>query len=551
MRFIKSKRILLSFLVFIFFCGFFPGNDDVYFEVSRNIDLFGKVYKEIAFNYVDEINPEKFMQAGIAGMLKTLDPYTIFIDANRKDEIDLITNGKYGGVGISIGVRGDNVTIIEILDGYSAQKQGLRIGDVLIEAGGTTVSSQNVDDVSSLVKGEPGTMVKLKIVRNENKDTIDFNLVREEVIIKNLTFYGFYPDNSNNAYIKLSNFSRSAGDELKKALKELRSQREIKSVVLDLRGNPGGLLDVAVDICDKFLEKELLIVSTKGRDYASEKKYFSMQEPMFGDGKLAVLVNEGSASASEILAGAIQDHDRGIILGIKTFGKGLVQTVTPLNFNTSLKITTAKYYTPSGRCIQKIDYSKKNKVFTGEDSIVTSSFLTDNKRTVYSGGGITPDSIVNFEIEGEITRDLLAKGLFFQFADHYYYAHPTVKFEELNNEKLYNEFKGYLTEQKYTYHSGSEHELESLINDVEKKKLGDNLSSDLKKIKAQFEKLGINELSTFKAEVIREIREEIAARYLGSEGRIKETLSNDKQFKAALDVISSSRYEKLLSAKKY
>ena len=430
MRFIKSKRILLSFLVFIFFCGFFPGNDDVYFEVSRNIDLFGKVYKEIAFNYVDEINPEKFMQAGIAGMLKTLDPYTIFIDANRKDEIDLITNGKYGGVGISIGVRGDNVTIIEILDGYSAQKQGLRIGDVLIEAGGTTVSSQNVDDVSSLVKGEPGTMVKLKIVRNENKDTIDFNLVREEVIIKNLTFYGFYPDNSNNAYIKLSNFSRSAGDELKKALKELRSQREIKSVVLDLRGNPGGLLDVAVDICDKFLEKELLIVSTKGRDYASEKKYFSMQEPMFGDGKLAVLVNEGSASASEILAGAIQDHDRGIILGIKTFGKGLVQTVTPLNFNTSLKITTAKYYTPSGRCIQKIDYSKKNKVFTGEDSIVTSSFLTDNKRTVYSGGGITPDSIVNFEIEGEITRDLLAKGLFFQFADHYYYDHPTVKFEE-------------------------------------------------------------------------------------------------------------------------
>lgn len=534
-----------------FFCGFFPGNDDIYFEVSRNIDLFGKVYKEIAFNYVDEINPEEFLQAGITGMLKTLDPYTIFIDENRKDEIDLITNGKYGGVGISIGVRGDNVTIIEILDGYAAQKQGLRIGDVLIEAGGTKVSSQNVDDVSSLVKGEPGTMVKLKIVRGESKDTINFNLVREEVIIKNLSFYGFFPDNSDNAYIKLSNFSRSAGDELKKALKDLRSQREIKSIVLDLRGNPGGLLDVAVDICDKFLEKELLIVSTKGRDYASEKKYFSMQEPMFGDGKLAVLVNEGSASASEILAGAIQDHDRGIILGTKTFGKGLVQTITPLNFNTSLKITTAKYYTPSGRCIQKIDYSKKNKVFTGEDSIITSSFLTDNKRTVYSGGGITPDTIVNFYIEGEITRDLLAKGFFFQFADHYYYANSSLKFDELNNEKLYNEFKEYLTEQKYTYHSESEHELENLINDVEKKKLGDNLSSDLKRIKTQFEKLGINELSTFKAEVIREIREEVAARYLGSEGRVKETLNNDKQFKAALDLINSSKYEKLLAAKKY
>lgn len=535
----------------IFFCGFFPGKSDIYFEVSRNIDLFGRVYKEISFNYVDEIDPEEFMQAGIAGMLKTLDPYTIFIDANRKDEIDLITNGKYGGVGISIGVRGDNVTIIEILDGYSAQKQGLRIGDILIEAGGTKVSSQNVDEVSSLVKGEPGTMVKLKIIRNENKDTIDFNLVREEVVIKNVSYSGFIPENSNNAYIKLSNFSRSANDELKKALKELRAQKEIKSIILDLRGNPGGLLDVAVDICDKFLNKDLLIVTTKGRESESEKKYYSMQEPMFGDGKLVVLVNEGSASASEILAGAIQDHDRGVILGTKTFGKGLVQTITPLNFNASLKITTAKYYTPSGRCIQKVDYSKKNKVFAASDSIIANKFLTDNERAVYSGGGITPDTLVNYEIEGDITKDLLAKGFFFQFADHYYYSNPNSKFTEMNNEKLYNEFKEYLLEQKYTYHSESEHMIDKLITDIEKKKLSEGLSSDLKKIKVQFEKLGINELASFKAEVVREIREEIASRYLGSEGRMKETLNNDKQFKLALEVIGSSKYNTLLASKKY
>jgi carboxyl-terminal processing protease len=550
MRYSKSARLWLSLFVLVFFCGFFPGNDDIYFEVSRNIDLFGKVYKEISFNYVDEIDPEEFMQAGISGMLRTLDPYTIFIDENRKDEIDLITNGKYGGVGISIGVRGDNVTIVEILDGYSAQKQGLRIGDVLIEAGGTKVSSKNVDEVSSLVKGEPGTMVKLKIVRNENKDTIDFNLVREEVLIKNVTYAGFYPENSSNAYIKLSNFSRSASDELKKALRELKAEREVKSIILDLRGNPGGLLDVAVDICDKFLKKDLLIVSTKGREESSEKKYYSTQEPMFGEGKLAVLVNEGSASASEILAGAIQDHDRGIILGSKTFGKGLVQTITPLSFNTSLKITTAKYYTPSGRCIQKVDYSKKNKVFSSEDSIKTKSFLTDNERTVYSGGGITPDSSVDFEVEGEITRDLLAKGLFFQFADHYYYANPNIKFSELNSERIYSEFKEYLIQQKYAYHSESEHMVDKLIADTEKKKLSESLTSDLKKIKAQFEKMGINELASFKSEVILELREEIASRYLGSEGRVKEALNNDKQFRAALDLISSSKYEKLLGSKK-
>jgi len=551
MRFTKFNRVAISFLILIFFCGFFPGNDDIYFEISRNIDLFGRVYKEISFNYVDDIDPEEFMQAGITGMLKTLDPYTIFIDENRKDEIDLITNGKYGGVGISIGVRGDNVTIIEILDGYSAQKQGLRIGDVLIEAGGKQVSSQNVDEISTLVKGEPGTMVKLKVVRNENKDTLNFNVVREEVIIKNLAYYGFYPEDSNNAYLKLSNFSRSAGDELKKALKDLRTQKEIESIVLDIRGNPGGLLDVAADICDKFLNKNLLIVTTRGRDNASEKKYYSMQEPMFSTGKLTVLVNEGSASASEILAGAIQDHDRGVILGTKTFGKGLVQTITPLNFNTSLKITTAKYYTPSGRCIQKIDYSKKNKVIAVDDSITTSSFLTDNERTVYSGGGITPDTLVNYEVEGEITKDLLAKGLFFQFADHYYYANSSITFSEMNNEKLYNEFKGFLAEQKYTYHSQSEHVLDNMISDIEKKKLGESLAADLKKIKTQFEKLGINELASSKAEVIREIREEIAARYLGSEGRIKESLDNDKQFKAAFDLFSSAKYEKLLKSKKY
>lgn len=550
MKIIKSKNVLIISFAFILFCGFFSGNDDIYFEISRNIDLFGKVYKEISFNYVDEIDPEEFMQAGIAGMLKTLDPYTIFIDENRKDEIDLMTNGKYGGVGISIGVRGDNVTIVEVLEGYSAQKQGLRIGDILIEAGGTKINSQNVDEISSLVKGEPGTMVKLKVVRNENKDTLEFNLVREEVIIKNITFADFYPESSNNAYIKLTNFSRSAGDELKKALRELKSKRELKSVILDLRGNPGGLLDVAVDICDKFLNKDLIIVTTKGRDEASEKKYYSVQEPMFGTGKLIILVNEGSASASEILAGAIQDHDRGIILGMKTFGKGLVQTITPLSHNASLKITTAKYYTPSGRCIQKIDYSKKNKVFSIKDSISNDKYLTDNDRIVFSGGGITPDTTISFNIEGEITKDLLAKAMFFQFADHFYYANPSVNYNELNNEKLFSEFKDYLLKQKYEFRSESARKLESLITEVQKKKLSESLLQELKKIQGQFDKFGMNDLASNKEEILFQIREELASRYLGTEGRIKEILQNDNQFKAAIDLINSSKYYEILGSKK-
>ncbi|HSP87980.1 MAG TPA: S41 family peptidase, partial [Ignavibacteriaceae bacterium] len=237
----KVFGYIMSFVVIILFSGFFAGKDDIYFEISKNIDLFGTVYKEISLNYVDEIDPEKFMEAGIQGMLNSLDPYTIFIDENKKDDIDLITIGKYGGVGISIGIRGDHVTIVEVLDGYSAQKQGLRIGDILIQAAGKGIGPENIDDISSLVKGEPGTEVELKILRNGDKDTLTFNLLREEVIVKNLTYYGFYPENSNNVYLKLTNFSRSAGDEVKRALKKLQEEKEIKSVVLDLRGNPGGL----------------------------------------------------------------------------------------------------------------------------------------------------------------------------------------------------------------------------------------------------------------------------------------------------------------------
>jgi carboxyl-terminal processing protease len=279
----KRRRIIFfSSIVFVAVLGFgfVVSKSDIYFEISKNLELFGKVYKEISFNYVDDIDPQEFMRAGIKGMLSKLDPYTVFIDEKNQEDIDLLTNGKYGGVGISIGVRNDKVTIMDVLEGYSAQKQGVRIGDVITGIGDKIVEPEIIDEISSLVKGEPGTEVELKVIRNDSQDTLTFNLIREEVLIKNITYYGFYPPESNNVYMKLSNFSRSAGDEVKKALKDLKSQKEIKSIVLDLRGNPGGLLDVAVDICNKFLAKDKLIVSTKGREIASEKKYMSIQEPM-------------------------------------------------------------------------------------------------------------------------------------------------------------------------------------------------------------------------------------------------------------------------------
>ena len=541
------SKIITAVFVIVIFSGFFSGNDDVYLKISKNIDLFTRIYKEIALSYVDDVDPEEFMKAGINGMLQTLDPYTVFIDEDKKEDIDLMTNGKYGGVGISIGVRGYDVTVTEVMDGYSAQRQGIRVGDILIKAADKKISSENVDDISSLVKGEPGTTVQIEIKRNEKKDTLIFNLIREEVILKNLTYSGFFPENSGNVYLKLSNFSRTAADEIKNAIKQLSAQKNIESIVLDLRGNPGGLLDVAVDISDKFLQKDLLIVTTKGREEFAEKKYFSEQEPIAGDPKLVVLIDGGSASASEIVAGAIQDHDRGIIVGTKSFGKGLVQTISPIGINTSLKITTAKYYTPSGRCIQKIDYSNKNDDKLNEKKFNAEAFTTDNNRTVFSAGGITPDSTVEFQIQGGITKDLLAKGLFFQFADAYYYAHTDQKFDKLQPKTLLKDFEKYLSEQDYLYHSNTEKKIDKIISEMNKDELDKQTENDLRKIQERIAKVDEESFKKYESEILLEIKSELGVRYLGASEKVKMMLEVDPQFQTAYRILNSQNlYKKLL-----
>jgi carboxyl-terminal processing protease len=546
----KRQRIVLlaslSLIVLLTF-GFVISKSDIYFEISKNLELFGKVYKEISFNYVDEVDPKEFMRAGIKGMLNKLDPYTVFIDEKNQDDIDVLTNGKYGGVGISIGVLNDKVTVLEVLDGYSAQKQGVRVGDVIVKINETKVNPNIIDDISFLVKGEPGTDVKLRVLRTSEQDTLTFNLVREEVIVKTLVFADFYPENSGNVYLKLSNFSRSASDEIRNALRKLRDEKEIKSIVLDLRGNPGGLLDVAVDVCDKFLKKDLLIVSTRGRSYENEKRYFAREEPLAGNEKLVVLINGGSASASEIVAGAIQDHDRGIVLGTQSFGKGLVQTITPLSFNTSLKITTARYYTPSGRCIQKVDYSKDNNVISYPDSLKSASFATDNKRIVYSAGGITPDTTVQEGIESELLKDILAKGLVFNFADKFYYENQNTSLKKLNYDKLFLEFKEFLISSNYRYQSLAEKKLDEISKLLDKKENSDNIEATIKKLKEQISSTLDLDLDANKQDLIGELRVELAHRFSGIEAGIREQLKFDKQFTTAINLLSNNKvYSNLL-----
>ncbi|MBI9073056.1 MAG: S41 family peptidase [Melioribacteraceae bacterium] len=544
----KSYKYLLLPLILVLFSGFIKSDSDFYFKLSKSIDVFGRVYKEIMLNYVDNIDPEKFMQAGIEGMLSSLDPYTNYIDENHQKDIDVITRGKYGGIGASIGLRDESVTIIDLIEGYSAQRQGLRVGDIIVGIDSVKLNSENYNELSAFVKGDPGTTVTLTIKREGVIDNLIFNLVREEIELKNLTYYGFEPENSNNAYLKLSGFSRTAGEEVRKALKELAMQKSIESVVFDLRGNPGGLLDAAINICEKFLKKGDLIVSVIGRDTTEVKHSYSNEEPIAGNTKLAILVDNGSASASEIVAGAIQDHDRGIVVGRKSFGKGLVQTVIPLSFNTSLKITTAKYYTPSGRCIQKIDYSNKESIFNKKYTKEDSTFTTENSRVVYSGGGIVPDTLVSNLPESNQILDLLAKGMFFQFASYYFNTHENLVLDEINKDKLFIEFMTYLESQEFEYRSESEKLVLQLKTAIKKEGYNGHLTSDIENLLERFNKVKTEELNNNKDVIIASIVKEVASRIDGKKGRIKESLKYDKQFKIALELLNNNQaYNKMLS----
>lgn len=536
---VTKKNLVISIISILILSGFITKDSDIYFEINKSIDIFGRVYKEVTLNYVDPLNPEEFMLAGIEGMLQSLDPYTNFIDGSNQKDIDIITKGKYGGIGATVGIRNESITVVDLIEGYSAYRQGIRIGDVITKIDEITVTKENYDNLSDLLKGEPGTAVKITILREGQSEPVIFNLIREEIEVKNLTYYGFYPQNSNNAYLKLSGFSRTAGEEIKKALIELKEKKNIETIVLDLRGNPGGLLDAAVDVCEKFLAKGQLIVSVKGRDSLDVKKYFATEEPIAGKIPLAVLIDEGSASASEIVAGAIQDHDRGVIIGTNSFGKGLVQTLIPLSYNTSLKITTAKYFTPSGRSIQKINYSEKNKVFESNKKNDEKEFRTDLNRKVFSAGGIKPDSTIANRSKSVLVQRLLADGMFFGFATYFYNDKSNADFNKLTPEQQLKEFQSYIKKQKFEFTSPAEKLIEQLKVAASKENLNGTFSELLDKFKAQIDESHSKEMEKYKDEIISSIKEEIAARTDGRVGRVVESLKNDLQFKAAFGIISN------------
>ncbi len=551
----KNLKRLRLFLAVIAVCGYALVSYsfvDNYFEVSKNLDIFATMFRELNIYYVDEIKPGELMKKGIDSMLESLDPYTDYIPESEIEDYRYMTTGQYGGVGALIIQHGDHIMVSEPYEGFPAQKADLRAGDVLLEINGISTKGKKTDDISKILKGQPGTAIKLLIEREGEKKPLEKTLNREEIKIKSVSYSGML--NETVGYIKLTGFTEDAAKEVKDALLELKKNPKLKSLVFDLRGNPGGLLKEAVDIVNIFVDKGQEIVSTRGKVKEWDKSHKALNPPVDLDIPIVVLVNRGSASASEIVSGSLQDLDRAVIIGQRSYGKGLVQQTRPLSYNCQLKVTVAKYYIPSGRCIQALDYSHRDddgKVHKVADSLIT-AFKTKNGRTVYDGLGISPDIHIKPEKPSNIAYSLQNKNLVFDYASKYKSIHESLPVDAMKfrlTDAEYDDFVKYVSDKDYDYTTRSEKNLEDLKGIAEKEKYYDDVKTEYEALLNKIKHNKKDDLTKNKAEIKTLLEEEIASRYYYQKGRIMAALKDDPEIISALDVLTSgTKYKEILSS---
>lgn len=520
-----------------------------YFEIDKNMDIYISLYKELNTYYVDEVDPNKVMREGIDAMLGSLDPYTNYISEAEIENYRLQTTGKYGGIGALIRKQGDYVLVAEPYEGYPADRAGLMAGDVIIEVAGKSTEGKSTDDVSKILKGQPGTAVDVKVLRPNGeggeKEMI-FTLDREEIKINNVPYYGMIDDEIG--YIHLAHFTDNAGAEVRDAFQELKENNNLKGVVLDLRGNPGGLLNEAVNVTGVFVEKGQEVVSTKGKVSEWNKTFRTTNQPVDTELPLVVLVNGGSASASEIVSGSIQDLDRGLVVGQTTFGKGLVQTTRSLPYNTKLKVTTAKYYIPSGRCIQAINYADENKAKIPDS--LRSEFYTQGGRAVFDGAGIEPDVSTDEYEFSNVSVALFSNQLIFDYATLYRARNESIvqprDFKLTEGE--FEQFVLWLQDKEYDYTTQSEQALEELREAAEKEEYFSAIEGEFNDLQEKMMHDKKQDLYKQKVEVLELLEEEIVLRYYYKSGQIESSFKYDNDLQTALDVIKDdSRYTALLS----
>lgn len=531
------------------------GNDqtDKYFEISKNLEIYSNVFKELNQYYVDPIEPGKMVKTGVDAMLNDLDPYTNLITEADAEDYELQTTGKYSGIGVSTRIKDGEIIIAELYENGPVAKAGIKPGDIVVSIDGQKVKGKDADNIGMLMRGAPGTTMKL-VVRNPITQKEEAKTItREEIKLSSVPYASLVGDQNNIAYVNLTQFTPNCARDVRNALDSLKkAQPALKGVVLDLRGNPGGLLDEAVNVCNLFIDKGQLVVSTKGKNKEWEKQFKTNGTPWDLEIPLAVLVNHGSASASEIVAGTTQDLDRGIIVGTRSFGKGLVQNVRPLGYNTRLKITTAKYYTPSGRCIQALDYSHRNddgSVSSVPDSL-KKTFKTKIGRTVYDGGGVEPDVKMDDANLSPLAISLLTNNFIFDYATQYYYSHPTIAqpADFALSENDFNAFEKWLSNKDYSYKSDSEQLLASLKETAEKEKYFDNVKNEYNALAAKLSHDKKQDLIKNKKEVMTLLTNEIVSRYYFQRGRVINKMKNDdKDLQKALQLLSDTKnYKSLL-----
>lgn len=518
------------------------------FEISKNLDIFATMVKELNNNYVDELNYSDLVKTGIDAVLNKLDPYTVYISEADIEDYAFMTTGQYGGIGALIHKQGDYIVISEPYEGSPSMKAGLIQGDRIVMVNDRDAKGKSVSDVSAVLKGQPGTTVKLRIAREGDASLIDINVIRENVSIPNVAYSEML--NENTGYIKLTGFTQNSGKEVKDAFMKLKENANMNALIIDLRDNGGGLMNEAVNITNLFVKKGELVVSTKGKTPDRNKSYKTFLQAADPDIPIVVLVNSYSASASEIVAGALQDLDRAVIIGERTYGKGLVQNIIPLSYNTQMKVTVAKYYIPSGRCIQAIDYATHDSLGFPRpipDSLIN-SYKTRAGRIVYDGGGIIPDITAEEPEISNIAISLITKYLIFDYANKYKREHATIPEprEFTISDEMYNDFVAWLHDKDYDYTTRSEKMFSDLKKIAEKEQYYSELKAEFDMLESKMQHNKQADLLKFSDELKSQLKSEIVSRYYSQKGRIQASLTEDKEISTAIEILQDPKTYKAI-----
>lgn len=544
----KIQSILLPGALIIGVFGSF-GFVESYFEISKNLDIFSSVYREINTHYVEETNPGKLMKTGIDAMLQSLDPYTNYIPESDIEDYKFMTTHEYGGVGALIGKRGDHVIISEPYEGFPADKAGLKAGDIILEVDGRSATGKSTSELSDMLRGQNGTSITVKVKRPVTEEIIEAKIVREKIKIDDVPYYGMLEQGVG--YISLSSFTETASRDVKAAFQDLKSQG-MEELILDLRGNGGGLLRESVNMVNFFVEKGATVVEVKGKLKENYSIHKALNQPLDTNIPLVVMIDEGSASASEIVSGSLQDLDRAVIIGNQSFGKGLVQITQDLSYNAKLKLTIAKYYTPSGRCIQRIDYGKRDergKANAVPDSLIA-TYKTLNGRMVKDGAGITPDIIVEQDPYSDLLATLMRENIVFDFATEYYFSHDSIASPEgfeLSDEE-YQRFMEFALKRDYEYKTSSTEMMKELKSVVEEDEFWDEVEEEYAALAQKLERDKKGDMLKFKSEISRMIESEIIGRYYYSRGRIRAYITYDPEVQKAVELLNNkASYQSVLA----